>query len=215
MRWIRSPHRRTADRLAVVDGYRFPTSVRQRFAMQRSGLATGDVDRVEDATRQWFRLAVRHPRARLSMPSVVVDDLWHELVLHTHDYAEFCEAAFGRFLHHVPESAMTPAAAAANRFADLAATFRLAQQDEGCRPDALPLLFRIDRELAVDGARRYLADCGGRGECHELRGTVCLQHITGVGRATRFHRADGSAPRDGCASAGIGPGCGAGCGGGT
>lgn len=206
MRWIRSPNRRTVDRLAVVDAYRFPTSVRQRFAMRRSDLATGEVDRVEDAARQWFRLAVRHPKARLSMPSVVVDDLWHELVLHTHDYTDFCAVAFGRLLLQAPGP---PAAG------QLATTFRLAQQDEGCQPEILPLLFRIDRDLAVEGARRYLADCGGRGECHELPGTICLQHVNGVGQGTRFHRPGAGNPHDGWpGGGGDGAGCGGGCGGG-
>jgi hypothetical protein len=65
------------------------------------------------------------------MPSVVGDDMWHELVLHTRDYAALCEAAFGRFLHHTPKSAMSVEAAATNRAAGVAMTFRLAQQDEG------------------------------------------------------------------------------------
>src|SRR5215208_2444034 len=119
-------------------------------------LSTEDVRTVEEATRQWFRLAARHPRAKLSMPSVVVDDLWHELVLHTRDYAEFCEAAFGRFLHHTPESAMSVEAAAANRAAGLAMTVRLAQLDEGRTVGQLPLLFRVDRELGISGGARYL-----------------------------------------------------------
>jgi hypothetical protein len=61
----------------------------------------------------------------------------------------------------------------------------LAQQDDGCGPHELPLLFRVDGQLAVPGGRRYLVDCGGRGECFELRGTVCLQHLTGVGKPVR------------------------------
>jgi hypothetical protein len=47
------------------------------------------------------------PSARLSMPSVLVDDMWHKFLLHTRDYAAFCDAAFGRFLHHEPESTLT------------------------------------------------------------------------------------------------------------
>jgi hypothetical protein len=80
---------------------------------------------------------------------------------------------------------MSAATAAANRSAGLATTLRLAQQDEGCGPQELPLLFRVDGQLAVAGGRRYLIDCGGRGECHEVRGTLCLQHLTGVGKAVR------------------------------
>lgn len=175
-------------RLAIIDEYQFPGSVRQRFALQRDDLGSDDIRLVEGGTRQWFRLAARHPKARLAMPSVIVDDLWHEFVLHTREYAEFCEAGLGRFLHHVPESAMTATGAAANRSGGLQVTFQLAQQDELARrggaagPAALPLLFRVDQELAVAGGRRYLADCGGRGECYESKGTVCLQHVGGPGR---------------------------------
>lgn len=96
------------------------------------------------------------------MPSRLVDDMWHELLLHTRDYAAFCDAAFGRFLHHEPESAMTPAQAALNRSGHLSRTLRLARGDEGCGPGTLPLLFRVDQEIGLEGARRYVADCGGR-----------------------------------------------------
>lgn len=185
MTWTRGGRSSKTRRLAVVDAYNFPSSVRQRFAAEHRDLSAVQITLVEAATRQWFRLGVRRPKATLSMPSVVVDDLWHELVLHTRDYAQFCEAAFGRFLHHMPESAMDPAAAAANRSSQLAATLRLAQQDEGCRADALPLLFRVDQELDVAQRRRYLADCGGRGQCYEDRNMVCLQHLGGVGKPTR------------------------------
>ncbi|MGQ0774844.1 MAG: hypothetical protein ACT4NY_10570 [Pseudonocardiales bacterium] len=88
----------------------------------------------------------RRPTARLSMPSKLVDDMWHEMVLHTRDYAAFCDTAFGRFLHHEPESNMSPKQALANRSERLLATLLLARVDEDCtgvpgRPD-------IERERA-------------------------------------------------------------------
>jgi hypothetical protein len=176
---LRLRSRDVARRLQVIDTYAFPAGVRSRFALRYQSLSAEEVRTVEAATRQWFRLVARHPKARLAMPSVVVDELWHELVLHTRDYAEFCVTAFVRFLHHTPESAMTAEGAAANRGSGLAVTYRLAREDEHAE---LPLLFRVDGELGVEGGRRYLADCGGRGLCHELPGVVCLQHVTGPGR---------------------------------
>ncbi|MEV0714014.1 hypothetical protein [Asanoa sp. NPDC050611] len=193
-------------RTAAVDSFVFPSNVRLRFAGQHQHLSPDQVRTVEAAARQWFRLAARHPRAKLSMPSVVVDDLWHEMVLDTREYAAFCEAAFGRFLHHVPEQR----AESADRSRHLLATFQLACEDEGCEPDRLPLLFSIDRQLAVDGGRYYLADCGGRGQCHGLRGTTCLRHLTGEGRSSRFG-APGHHRTDLPPSVG-GDGCGGGCG---
>jgi hypothetical protein len=161
-------------RVAFIDGYEFPGSVRGRFGLKHESLSADEVRIVEAGARQWFRLAARHPKSRLAMASVVVDDLWHEMLLHTRDYAEFCDAAFGGFLHHTPESAMSPAA--------LAGTYRLALRDEPDAPGRLPLLFRVDGELGIAGGRRYLADCGGRGQCYEMPGSLCLQHADGPGR---------------------------------
>lgn len=35
-------------------------------------------------------------------PSRDVDLGWHAFLVHTRDYAEFCETVAGRFIHHVP-----------------------------------------------------------------------------------------------------------------
>jgi hypothetical protein len=205
MAWTRFCDRGTVRRVAVVNAFVFPSGVRQRFTDHHRDLSADDVATVEAAARQWFRLAAGHPKAKLSMPSVVVDDLWHELVLQSREYAAFCEAAFGRLLPHPPESAMGAATAAGNRSTGLATTLHLAQQDEGCGPHQLPLLFRVDGQLAVAGGRRYLIDCGGRGECFELPGTVCLQHLTGVGRPVRGDWGGGRSHDAGMPGTGDGP----------
>ena len=38
------------------------------------------------------------------MPSKAVDEAWHEMILITREYTYFCERAFGRYLHHNPDS---------------------------------------------------------------------------------------------------------------
>ncbi|MEV4347861.1 hypothetical protein AB0J83_25680 [Actinoplanes sp. NPDC049596] len=217
MSWIRSRDRRTAQRLAVVDGYRFTAGVRHRFAVEHGDLDAAGVALVEDAIRQWFRLTARRPRARLSMPSVAVDELWNAMVLDARDYAQFCDKAFGHFLAHTPESALTATAVAAHRTGHLADTLRLAQQDEGCRPEMLPLIFRVDRQLDIKAGRHYLADCGGRGECYEVPGALCLRHVAGMENPKRWRpdRRGGGPPADGLITGGSGIGCGGtGCGGG-
>ncbi|WP_059006208.1 glycine-rich domain-containing protein [Streptomyces specialis] len=35
-------------------------------------------------------------------PSPIVDDYWHAFLLHTKAYADFCDRAFGKFIHHQP-----------------------------------------------------------------------------------------------------------------
>jgi hypothetical protein len=102
--------RRVARRVAAVDAYEFSASVRQRFRLKHPDLGIPSFTLIEAATHQWFRLHARRPKARLSMPSTVVDDLWHEMLLYTRDYAVFCDAAFGRFHPPTAPKACTGAA---------------------------------------------------------------------------------------------------------
>ena len=37
-------------------------------------------------------------------PTKIIDDAWHEFILFTRMYANFCEEKFGRFIHHTPDS---------------------------------------------------------------------------------------------------------------
>lgn len=56
-------------------------------------------------------------------PSELVDYGWHAFILHTVDYAEFCERVTGGFVHHVPtdEGDEMPGGAKATRERTLAA----------------------------------------------------------------------------------------------
>lgn len=35
-------------------------------------------------------------------PTKQIDEGWHHFILHTKDYAQFCERHFGRMIHHTP-----------------------------------------------------------------------------------------------------------------
>jgi hypothetical protein len=63
-------------------------------------------DEVATGLRQWLRCAGAALRDRkvIGMPSHAVDEAWHGLILCTATYAEFCDAAYGQFLHHHPDS---------------------------------------------------------------------------------------------------------------
>jgi hypothetical protein len=45
---------------------------------------------------------------RRLVPSVPVDVAWHAFILHTRAYTEFCEGAYGAYLHHDPTPPGTP-----------------------------------------------------------------------------------------------------------
>ena len=70
---------------------------------------------IEAGLRQWLRCAgaaLRDDQV-IGMPSRAVDEAWHGLILCTARYAAFCEAAYGRFLHHHPEGGAPPPVTAA------------------------------------------------------------------------------------------------------
>ncbi|MCH7850737.1 MAG: hypothetical protein IH845_03795 [Nanoarchaeota archaeon] len=43
----------------------------------------------------------------LAMTSPKVDDVWHQFILFTPQYAGFCDTHLGSFLHHIPETSHT------------------------------------------------------------------------------------------------------------
>jgi hypothetical protein len=80
------------------------------------------------------------------MPSKVIDELWHALILDTARYQHFCRHAFGRLLHHTPAAAMRAQARGAE---PLRRAWRLACADEGLDPRqaaTLPLMFELDTD---------------------------------------------------------------------
>ncbi|MEU1242854.1 hypothetical protein ABZ388_21090 [Micromonospora parva] len=182
MIWTKFSSDRNPRRLRAVSDLRFPASGRQHLRNRHPQLSDEDIALVETATRQWFRIIARQPGAKLSMPSVVVDDLWQQLTLHAQDYATFCDTAFGRPPQHRPGSATSDDTTDDSRRSLLLSTLKHGRRDEGGGSDSLPLLFRVDQELDIHNGNRYLADCGGRGECFPVSDRVCLQHLAGPGK---------------------------------
>ncbi|PYC66003.1 hypothetical protein C7C45_26975 [Micromonospora arborensis] len=194
MNWTKFRSDRTPRRLRAVSNLQFPASGRQHLRNQYPHLKDDDIVLVETATRQWFRIIARQPSAKLAMPSVVVDDLWQALTRHAEDYATFCDAAFGRLLPHQPRSATSGDTTQAKRSLLLLATLSYGRRDEDCGPTGLPLLFRVDQELRIPNGNRYLADCGGRGECFRVSNRVCLQHLEGPGKRPKPRGIRGDLP---------------------
>lgn len=38
------------------------------------------------------------------VPSLAIDECWHNFILFTRDYAKFCRDHFARFIHHAPQA---------------------------------------------------------------------------------------------------------------
>ncbi len=89
------------------------------------------------------------------MPSRVVDAMWHEFILHTRAYGEWCDLTVGRFVHHTPALAL---GSVAKHNDGLRRAWFWACRDEGIDPrlpTRLPLLFALDGKLGIAGGFRY------------------------------------------------------------
>jgi len=202
--------------VGTINSWIFPENVRRLLAVRHPTRGPTEHALVEAATRQWFRMVATAPGATFSMPSTAVDELWHELILHTDEYASFCDAALGRFLHHRPEDPVDPRRSH-RRAAGLVAALRAARRDEDCSDGHLPLLFRVDECVALAEGRRYLADCGGTGSCFGPPRFTCMRHPGGQKRKStgwgRIQRHESSRRGDFDALGGDSGGCGGGDGG--
>lgn len=184
--------RRRAARGRYIDGFDFARLLDQRLARRRPELDPTQRARVIEGLREWFHLHLAAGRRQLSMPSQAVDDAWHEFILFTRNYQDFCRRGLGRFLHHVPAEAMaTPTQASTG----LRRSWRLACRRAGIDPKApatLPLLFALDGELGLADGFRYRIDCLAAGGARN--GTYCAAHI-GCGSGCS---SDGGSGGDGC-----------------
>ncbi|MDD2722450.1 MAG: hypothetical protein PHH59_00310 [Methylovulum sp.] len=191
---------RQYSQFSYIERYRFHPAIRQKLRKKHPTLTDQQLDLVFQALRDYFYCCSRAKHRMVSMPSQIVDDAWHEFILFTRSYQQFCQKAFGRFLHHTPAEAMSRPTLAQD---GIKRAWRLACVKEKINPktpEYLPLLFALDAQLAVPGGFIYRLHCipGSNG--------YCASHIGCGGGCSGGCGGDG----DGGGSDG---GCGGGCGG--
>jgi hypothetical protein len=120
-----------------------------------------DTELVVRGLRQFFMAHLRSRRQFVGMPSKVVDAAWHEFILHTQAYQQWCRYAFGGMLHHTPAEVL---GRSAKRNDGLRRAWYWACKEESIdprQPSRLPLLFALDAKFAIVGGFGYVPDCGG------------------------------------------------------
>lgn len=68
-------------------------------------------ERVQIAVEEYRRflyLAMTHPDVSLIPPTPDIDEVWHNHILYTVQYADDCETLFGEFFHHQPGEGEMP-----------------------------------------------------------------------------------------------------------
>ena len=156
---IWASHAQRARRARFIDEYAYPKGIRERVRKRYPHLTDEQLDRVMRGLTEWFHLHREAGRVTLSMPSKVVDAAWHEFILFTAGYRQFCSRALGRFLNHTPAEAMRSPTTAQD---GLSRTWRRACARAGIDPAAparLPLLFALDAELGIADGFSYALDC--------------------------------------------------------
>jgi hypothetical protein len=151
-----------AQKLARTDYIRtfvLPKGLYNKLLAKHPSLTTKDCQLVGRALRQYFLAYAMSGYRQVSMPSQVADDLWHEFILYTREYDEFCKKAFGQFFHHTPAVVMrSPTDSAAG----LRRCWRYTCMQDNINPknpQNLPLLFAIDNKLNIADGFRYVPDC--------------------------------------------------------
>lgn len=205
-------------REAFIRQAELPRGLFDALRKHRPGLSVKDCQLVANGLRQFFLAHLKSGRRYVSMPSQVVDELWHEFILHTRNYEAFCGKAFGRFLHHAPAAALSRSDRKVN--AGLRRCWWYACLEEHINPrqaTRLPLLFALDSKLGVAGGFAYVLDCGGVRREGEGGGTIyCGGEFSdrGVDGSLDGFGPDGGSADGGGGGGGDGGGCGGGgCGG--
>ena len=206
-------------RAEFIRDYAWPPGLLDKLQKQR-GFRRKESALVAEGLRQFFLAYLNSGKRYVAMPSQVADDLWHEFILYTRAYEQFCAKAFGGFLHHTPALALSPATRNSNE--GLRRVWWQCCKEENinpAKPTRLPLLFALDAKLRIANGFHYTADCaaqrvgaagGASGYCG---GDFADNSIDGgtAGFGDGGGSGDSSGSGDG---GGDGGGCGGGCGGG-
>ena len=61
-----------------------------------------------DEFKKYIYLVKINKDKPIAMVSKQVDEVWHQFILFTQEYHEFCRNIFGKYLHHIPKTKSKP-----------------------------------------------------------------------------------------------------------
>ena len=158
-----------------IRDYSWPPGLLERLEKKQDGFSRKKSALVAEGLRQFFLAYQLSGYKYVAMPSQVVDDLWHEFILYTRAYEDFCENAFGRFFHHTPAQALTKVKRQSNDGLRRVWWWCCKQESiHPTRPTRLPLLFALDRKLTIANGFHYTTDCAGLRKAGVMRDDVAL-----------------------------------------
>ena len=156
--------KKSKKRKALIDNYKFPQRITSQLAEKYPQLSANDISQSLEQLKEYFHLCrmamaegvFNGKRSMVAMPSKIVDEAWHEFILFTKEYENFCKKVFGEFLHHSPAKAIQRKSEVET---SLQNAWRLACARQGInplKPNRIPLLFSIDEICNVSEGNRYV-----------------------------------------------------------
>jgi hypothetical protein len=195
-------------RESFIRKYPYVRFLDARLAKRRPELSPEQRAEVLAGLEEYFQVCRQAGRRMVAMPSQVVDDAWHEFILFTRHYENFCRNAFGRFLHHTPAEAMSSPTQASH---GIKRAWRLACAREKINPKdphRLPGLFALDAKLSIAGGFIYQLDCMASYANTAQGTTFCASHIGCGGSGGCGGGCSGDSSDSGSDGGGDGGGCG-------
>jgi hypothetical protein len=159
MWWWRASRQKKKGRTTYIRAYTFPFALRDKLAGKYPHLTGEQLDQVIRALRQYFLICLEagaaSGRSSVGMPSKVVDEAWHAFILMSREYTAFCQKAFGRYLHHTPESQMKVAIEKPLINALHQIRTRPGGSTGWAMLAGIPLIFAIDKAFAIPDGYYY------------------------------------------------------------
>src|SRR3954453_15736960 len=141
-------------RRAYIEDYAFPAALQNKLVDELGSRESADI--ALEGLRAWYLACLYADGELLGMPSRIVDVAWHEMILRTREYHEFCRHAFGEYLHHTPDSLL-----AVPMSQILPPTLRVVDEH-----DVPMVLFTADKDARVDDGYVWSG-----ADLHRMRGS--------------------------------------------
>lgn len=62
-----------------------------------------EASKIFNETLKWLWLGNKIEGVFIDDSTLIIDEMWHNFILFTQDYEQFCINSFGRYIHHQPE----------------------------------------------------------------------------------------------------------------
>jgi len=168
------------NKATYIENFIYPKKINESLKEKYPFLSNENIEEIVLGLKQYFLICSLTGNSNVSMPSQAVDLAWHEFILFTKKYNEFCELSFGRFLHHVPAEEMKSPDSAQK---GIKLAWKVAcklESIDAVKPNKLPLLFSIDDKLNIPNGFVYKLNCNPSKNEYCAGGIGCASGCTGA-----------------------------------